>query len=75
MNAIPQVLLVDDNSADTGLAGDTLAPCPWSSRVRAVADGAPAISKPKNLHDSVSAVESISRFWFGCAYLMRKEDK
>jgi hypothetical protein len=62
------------NSADTDLASDNLARCPWSSQVRAVADGAPA-SKPRNLHDSVSAVESISRLWFGCAYLMRKEDK
>ena len=33
------------------------------------------VSKPGNLHDFVSAVESISAFWFGCAYLMRKEDK
>ena len=146
MNAIPQVLLVDDNSADTDLASDTLARCPWPTQVRAVADGKPAIdfldrtgnrakerspdlvildrntprkdgravlaegkadpllrtmpvvlfsasragqdvvrnyeggansyiSKPGNLHDFVSVVESISRFWFGCAYLMRKEDK
>lgn len=33
------------------------------------------VSKPGNLHNFVSAVESISAFWFGCAYLMRKEDK
>ena len=33
------------------------------------------VSKPGNLYDFVSAVESISAFWFGCAYLMRKEDK
>jgi hypothetical protein len=34
------------------------------------------VSKPGNLHhDFVSAVESISAFWFGCAYLLRKEEK
>jgi chemotaxis family two-component system response regulator Rcp1 len=33
------------------------------------------VSKPGNLHDFVTAVESINAFWFGCAYLMRKEDK
>jgi hypothetical protein len=32
------------------------------------------VSKPGNLHDFVSAVESISAFWFGCAHLLRKED-
>jgi two-component system, chemotaxis family, response regulator Rcp1 len=145
MNPIPQVLLVDDNSADTDFASHTLARCPWPSQVRAVGDGEPAsdflhrlgnytnerspdlvildlnaprkdgravlaevkadpllrtmpvvifsasragrdvvrsyelgansyVSKPGNLH-FVSAVESISTFWFGCAHLMRKEDK
>ena len=33
------------------------------------------VSKPGNLHDFVSAVQSISAFWFGCAHLLRKEDK
>jgi two-component system, chemotaxis family, response regulator Rcp1 len=146
MNSIPQVLLVDDNPADTDLASGTLARCPWPSQVRAAADGGQAmaflhrlgkyanevspdlvildlnmprkdgravlaevkagpflrptpavvfsttragpgavgsyelgansyLSKPGNLHDFVSAVQSISAFWFGCAHLMRKEDK
>jgi two-component system, chemotaxis family, response regulator Rcp1 len=146
MNSIPQVLLVDDNPADTDLASDTLARCPGPSQVRAVADGEQAmaflhrlgnyanqvspdlvildlnmprkdgravlaevkadpylrptpvvvcsttragldvvgsyelgadsyLSKPGNLHDLVSAVQSIRAFWFGCAYLLRKEDK
>jgi two-component system, chemotaxis family, response regulator Rcp1 len=146
MNSIPQVLLVDDNPADTDLARDTLAGCLWPSQVRAVADGEQAmaflrrlgeyanegspdlvildlnmprkdgravlaevkadpllrttpivvfstsragrdvacsyelgansyVSKPGNLHDFVSAVQSISAFWFGCAHLLRKEDR
>ena len=146
MNSIPQVLLVDDNPADTDLTGDTLAQCPWPSQVRCVADGEQAmaflhrlgkyenevspdlvildlnmprkngrevlaevkadpllrttpivvfstsrarldvarsyelgansyISKPGNLNDFIFAVQSISAFWFGCAYLLRKEDK
>jgi chemotaxis family two-component system response regulator Rcp1 len=146
MNSIPQVLLVDDNPADTDLTRDTLAQCPWPSQVRSVADGEQAmaflhrlgkyenevstdlvildlnmprkngrevlaevkadpflrttpivvfstsgarldvlhsyelgansyISKPGNLNDFIFAVQSISAFWFGCAYLLRKEDK
>ena len=146
MNSIPQVLLADDNPADTDPARDTLARSPWPSQVRAVADGEQAMAvpyrlgkyahevspdlvvldlnmprkdgravlaevkadpflgttpvavfsasragrdvprsyelgansyvrKPGNLHDFVSAVESISAFWFGCARLLRKEDK
>jgi CheY-like chemotaxis protein len=94
MNRVSQVLLVDDNPADTDLARDTLPRSPWPSQVRAVADGVFStswtgldvarsfelgansyVSKPGNLHDFVTAVESISAFWFGCAYLMRKEDK
>ena len=33
------------------------------------------LSRPGNLHGFVSAVQSIPAFWFGCAYLLRKEDK
>jgi hypothetical protein len=37
--------------------------------------GAPSyVSKPGNRHDFVSPVQFIRAFWFGCAYLMRKED-
>jgi two-component system, chemotaxis family, response regulator Rcp1 len=33
------------------------------------------LGKPGNRHDLVSAAQSISAFWFGCADLLRKEDK
>jgi CheY-like chemotaxis protein len=145
MNNIPQVSLLDDNPADTNLASDTLARCPWPAQVRSVADreqatawvhrlgncanqvspdlvtldrnaprqdgralakvkadpflrATPVVvcsttragldlvrsdalganrypSKPGNLHDSISAVQSSSTFQFGCAHLLRKEDK
>lgn len=145
MNAMPQVLLVDDNPADTDLASDALARCQWPSQVSAVGDGEQAmaflrregkyanetrpdlvildlnmprkhglavlaevkadptlhhtpivvfstseagndvflsydlgangyVAKPGNLHDFVSAVQSISEFWLGCARLPRKEE-
>jgi two-component system, chemotaxis family, response regulator Rcp1 len=31
------------------------------------------VCKPGNLHDYVSAIHSISEFWFGCACLLREE--
>jgi CheY-like chemotaxis protein len=146
MNRISQVLLLDRNPADTDLASDILARCPWPAQVRAVADGEQTMAfehrpgnyahqaspdpvilhlkmprkdgravlaevkadpwlrptpvvrcsttragldvvgsyelgansylgKLGNRHDLVSAAQSISAFWFGCADLLRKEDK
>jgi len=142
---MPQILLVDDNAADTDLASDALARCQWSSLVRSVVDGEQAIAflhregkyadehspdlvildlnmprkdgravlaevkadpalhstpivvfstsqagsdvrgsydlgansyvaKPGNLHDFVSAIQSIGEFWLGRARLPRKEE-
>ncbi len=44
MERLPQVLLVDDNIADTELASDALARCQWPSQVRSVGDGAQALA-------------------------------
>jgi len=44
MNTTPQVLLVDDNAADTDLATDALARCQWPSQVCSVGDGEQAMA-------------------------------
>src|SRR5450755_3025955 len=44
MNPMTQVLLVDDNSADTDLTSEALAQCRWPSHVRSVSDGEQAMA-------------------------------
>jgi chemotaxis family two-component system response regulator Rcp1 len=44
MNSIPEILLVDDNSADVGLVSEALAASARSSQLHAVYDGEEAIA-------------------------------